>query len=91
MKYVILHAGGMADHPRQELEGLTPLRAAQTPHLDCLAQSGELGVLVFPAETDRPGTGLSGTAILGYDRGSHFGSRRGKSLRGERRSRGCRA
>ena len=67
MKYVILHAGGMADHPRQELGGRTPLQASSTPHLDRLAQSGELGRLVIPADGVRHGSGLSGTAILGYD------------------------
>lgn len=67
MKYVILHAGGMADYPRQELGGRTPLQAAATPHLDRLAQNGELGQLVIPADGLRHGSGLSGTAILGYD------------------------
>ncbi len=67
MKYLILHAGGMADHPREELDGRTPLQVAATPYLDRLAQSGELGILVIPAEAGRQGSGLSGTAILGYD------------------------
>lgn len=67
MKYVILHAGGMADHPREELSGRTPFQVAATPHLDRLAQSGELGLLAFPADMARHGSGLSGTAILGYD------------------------
>jgi 2,3-bisphosphoglycerate-independent phosphoglycerate mutase len=67
MKYVILHAGGMADHPREELSGRTPLQVAATPYLDRLAQNGELGLLVFPADPGRQGSGLSGTAILGYD------------------------
>lgn len=67
MKYVILHAGGMADHPRQDLGGRTPLQASATPHLDRLAQLGELGQLVIPAEGVFHGSGLSSTAILGYD------------------------
>ena len=67
MKYLILHAGGMADHPREELGVRTPLQAAATPHLDRLAQHGDLGQLVFPADAARLGSGLSGTAILGYD------------------------
>lgn len=67
MKYVILHAGGMADLPQQELGGHTPLQASATPHLDRLAQSGELGQLVIPADGVRHGSGLSGAAILGYD------------------------
>jgi 2,3-bisphosphoglycerate-independent phosphoglycerate mutase len=67
MKYVIVHAGGMADQPRKELDGRTPLQASATPHLDRLAQSGELGQLVIPSDSHHQGSGLSGTAILGYD------------------------
>jgi 2,3-bisphosphoglycerate-independent phosphoglycerate mutase len=67
MKYVIVHAGGMADDPRPELGGRTPLQASSTPHLDRLAQSGELGLLVIPSDGTRLGSGVSGTAILGYD------------------------
>ena len=67
MKYVILHADGMADHPRQELDGRTPLQAASTPHLDRLAQGGELGLLVAAPDNVRQGSGLMGTTILGYD------------------------
>jgi len=67
MKYVILHADGMADHPRQELGGKTPLQAASTPHLDHVAQSGELGALTVALDNGRHGSGLSGTCILGYE------------------------
>ncbi|MFY4729743.1 2,3-bisphosphoglycerate-independent phosphoglycerate mutase [Nitrospira sp. BLG_2] len=67
MKYVIVHAGGMADHPRPELEGRTPLHASSTPHLDRLAQIGELGQLVTPVDGVRHGSGLIGAAILGFD------------------------
>ncbi|MDZ4855979.1 MAG: 2,3-bisphosphoglycerate-independent phosphoglycerate mutase [Nitrospirota bacterium] len=67
MKYVILHTDGMADHPRKELGDRTPLQAASTPHLDRLAQGGELGLLAAVPENMRQGGGLMGTAILGYD------------------------
>jgi len=67
MKHVILHVDGMADHPRKELGGRTPLQAASTPHLNRLAQEGELGLLAAVPENVRQGTGLMGTAILGYD------------------------
>lgn len=53
MKYVILHADGMADIPCSELGGKTPLEAAATPHLDRIAQSGEFGLLSFPFDTVR--------------------------------------
>jgi 2,3-bisphosphoglycerate-independent phosphoglycerate mutase len=67
MKYVILHADGIADHSWQELGGRTPLQASSTPYLDRLAQGGELGLLAAAPENVRPGSGLTGTAILGYD------------------------
>lgn len=67
MKYVILHADGLADRPRQELGGKTPLQAAATPHLDRVVQDGELGLLFFSNDSSRHGSGLTGTAILGYD------------------------
>jgi 2,3-bisphosphoglycerate-independent phosphoglycerate mutase len=67
MKYVILHVDGMADHPRKELGGRTPLQAASTPHLDLLAQGGEFGLLASVPESVRQGSGLTGTSILGYD------------------------
>lgn len=67
MKYVIVHAGGMADRPRPELRGRTPLQASSTPNLDRLAQIGELGQLLIPMEGVRHGSGLIGAAILGYD------------------------
>ena len=67
MKYVILHAEGMSDHPRQELAGKTPLQAACTPHLDRLAEQSELGLLTVVLDNGRHGSGLTGTSILGYE------------------------
>lgn len=67
MKYVILHAEGMADHPRQELDGKTPLQVASISHLDRLTEHGELGLLAVALENGRHGSGLTGTSILGYE------------------------
>jgi 2,3-bisphosphoglycerate-independent phosphoglycerate mutase len=67
MKYVILHAEGMSDRPRQELAGKTPLQAACTPHLDRLAEQSELGLLTVALDNGRHGSGLTGTSILGYE------------------------
>jgi 2,3-bisphosphoglycerate-independent phosphoglycerate mutase len=72
MKYVILHVDGMAGHPRQELSGRTLLQAASIPNLDHLAQGGELGLLASAPENVRQGSGLMGTAILGYDPKKHY-------------------
>jgi len=67
MKQVILHVDGMADRPREELDGRTPFQAASTPHLDRLVQGGEIGLLAAAPESVRQGSGLLGTTILGYD------------------------
>ncbi|MDF0676013.1 MAG: 2,3-bisphosphoglycerate-independent phosphoglycerate mutase [Nitrospira sp.] len=67
MRYVMVHAGGMADRPRPELGGRTPLQASATPNLDRLAQIGELGRLLTPMDGVRHGSGVIGAAILGYD------------------------
>ncbi|MEQ1793041.1 MAG: phosphoglycerate mutase [Nitrospira sp.] len=67
MKYLILHAGGLAGQAQDVLGGRTPLQAAATPHLDRLARIGELGLVTIPAEESRHGSGLNGTTILGYD------------------------
>lgn len=67
MKYVILHADGIGDVPRPELEGRTPLQVAATPHLDRIAQSGESGVLSLPSDGSRIGSEVTAMAVLGYD------------------------
>ena len=43
MKHVILHADGMADHPRKELGGRTPLQAASTLTWIASRKVGSLG------------------------------------------------
>ena len=67
MKYLILHADGMADIPCAELSGQTPLEAAATPHLDCIAQSSEVGLLGLPSENGPAGSDVTSVAVLGYD------------------------
>ena len=67
MKYVILYAEGLADCPRQELAGKTPLQAASTPHLDRLVIGSELGLLSVVPENGPSDGGFMGTSILGYD------------------------
>jgi 2,3-bisphosphoglycerate-independent phosphoglycerate mutase len=66
MKYVILHADGLRDAPRVELEGRTPLQSAVTPNLDRVAQAGDLGSIIVPGEGLQPSE-VTGMALLGYD------------------------
>ena len=67
MKYLILHADGMADLSCPELGGNTPLQAAATPHLDQIAQRGEVGLLSLPSDAGTAGSDVTGVAVLGYD------------------------
>lgn len=67
MKYVILHGEGLVDDPYAELEGKTPLRAADTPNMDRLARSAELGLVAFQPEGVVQSDGLTSLLLLGYD------------------------
>ena len=67
MKYLILHADGMADLACAELGGSTPLQAAKTPFLDQIAQRGEVGLLSLPSDAGTAGSDVTGVAVLGYD------------------------
>ena len=50
MKYLVILTDGMSDEPQAQLNGLTPLQAAKTPHLDRLAQTAFILSLIhiFP-------------------------------------------
>lgn len=67
MKYLILHADGMADLSCPELGGNTPLQAAATPYLDQIAQRGEVGLLSLPSDAGIAGSDVTSVAVLGYD------------------------
>ncbi len=67
MKYLILHADGMADLACPELGGSTPLQAAKTPYLDQIAQRGEVGLLSLPSDAGASGSDVTSVAVLGYD------------------------
>ena len=67
MKYLILHADGMADLPCPELGGKTALEVASTPNFDRIAQSSEVGLLSLPSESGPAGSDVTSVAVLGYD------------------------
>ncbi len=60
---------GVADRPARELDGQTPLEAAETPNLDRLAAAGTNGTM----DVSQPGTPLSSdrahAILFGYDHG----------------------
>ena len=58
---------GMADRPLEELEGKTPLEAAQTPNMDLMAKIGINGIMDPIKPGIRAGSDTSHLSILGYD------------------------
>ena len=67
MKYIILVGDGMGDFPLPELEGKTPLEAANTPTIDHLCQHGELFRLQTVPAGMHPGSDIANLSLLGYE------------------------
>ena len=65
-KYVILVGDGMADYPLRELDGKTPLEAAETPHMDRIAAC-RVGLVKTIPDGVEPGSDVANLSILGYD------------------------
>ena len=57
----------MSDLPEEEKGGLTPLMAADIPHIDLLAKMGRTGLLKTIPEKLQPGSEVANLAVLGYD------------------------
>jgi 2,3-bisphosphoglycerate-independent phosphoglycerate mutase len=66
MKYVVLHAGGLAGRSCAELGSKTLLQAAATPALDRVARAGELGQIAFPTDGCPHEVECLQMALLGY-------------------------
>jgi len=67
MKYVIIVGDGMADYPVQSLRGKTPLMVARTPHMDFMAEQGEIGLVRTIPGGFNPGSEIANLSIFGYD------------------------
>ena len=67
MKYIVLLGDGMSDQPLDQLNGLTPLQAAATPHMDFMAQRGRLGLACTVPEGYPPGSDVANLSVFGYD------------------------
>lgn len=66
-KTVLFLGDGMADEPVAELDGGTPLQAANTPHMDAIARLGRSGRMLtlpagFPTSSD-----VANMSVLGCD------------------------
>ncbi len=58
---------GLGDDPVPELDGRTPLEAAETPFLDSLAAQGRTGIVTTVGPGIAPESDIAVFAILGYD------------------------
>src|SRR5690554_3421547 len=66
MKYIVILGDGMADYPRSELDGQTPLQYARTPHMDALAARGETGLVKTVPGGFAPGSDVANLSVMGY-------------------------
>ncbi|NIR01879.1 MAG: cofactor-independent phosphoglycerate mutase, partial [Gemmatimonadales bacterium] len=55
-KRIIVIMDGAADEPQPQLGGLTPLRAARTPHSDSIAADGICGLAKTIPDGMEPGS-----------------------------------
>lgn len=74
MKTVLVIPDGVADEPQPELDGKTPLQAAHTPHMDRVAQLGQVGrtnnvPLSMPSGSDVGTMSLFGYSPLEFHTG----------------------
>jgi len=67
MKYAIIIPDGAADEPLPELDGKTPLQAANTPNMDRIAQTGRLGLVRTVPDGFESGSDVATMSLLGYD------------------------
>jgi 2,3-bisphosphoglycerate-independent phosphoglycerate mutase len=67
MKYAIIIPDGAADTPLKELDGRTPLEAADTPNMDWIALNGRQGTARTVPEGFESGSDVATMSLLGYD------------------------
>lgn len=67
MKYIVVLCDGAADTPVPELNGKTPLEAANKPNIDRLASMGEMGMVTTVPDNLPPGSDVANLAVFGYD------------------------
>lgn len=75
MKYVVILCDGMADYPVPALGGKTPMMCANKPHIDALAQKGEVGLVRTVAAGLKPGSDVANMSVLGFDPKQYYTGR----------------
>ncbi len=72
---VLFLADGMADEPRAELNGCTPLEYARTPGMDRIAREGCSGEFVSLPDAFPTGSEVANMSVLGCDLAREYGGR----------------
>lgn len=75
IKYILLVGDGMADYPIPELGNKTPLEAASTPNMDCLAAQGMMGTVKTLREGLPLGSDVAILTLLGYNPAQYYTGR----------------
>lgn len=75
MKYVVLLCDGMADLPREDLTGKTPMGTAKKPNMDRLAKVSEVGLVKTVIDSLKPGSDVANLSVLGYDPSVYYSGR----------------
>jgi len=75
MKYVVIIPDGCADTPQDSLGGQTPLQAANTPHMDAIAQAGIVGAANHVPPHLPAGSAVANMSLLGFDPDKYFTGR----------------
>jgi 2,3-bisphosphoglycerate-independent phosphoglycerate mutase len=75
MKYIILVGDGMGDLPLPDLNGRTPLEAANTPTMDHLCQNGEIFRFQTIPDGMHAGSDIANLSLLGYEPQNFYSGR----------------
>lgn len=75
MKYAVLLCDGMADTPRDDLGGTTPMGKANKPNMDRIAKVSEVGMVKTVGEGLKPGSDVANLSVLGYDPAVYYTGR----------------
>ncbi len=75
MKFIVIVPDGAADYPVAELEGQTPLEAANMPNTTRLAFEGAGGLAKMIPDSRHAGSDIGNLELFGYDSVIHYTGR----------------
>lgn len=75
MKYIVVLGDGMADCPLAELNGKTPLEAANKPNMDFLARNGAAGMAKMIPDGMPLGSDVANMSVMGYAPSKYYSGR----------------